>query len=81
MLWHGYKVLFHSLPPVLLKPWELTSCTQGSLRARALQEEVSKMLQRGTLEPVDQLGPVLYSQLFLVEKVTGAGDLSSTCQL
>ena len=29
------------------------------------------MLQKGAVEPVDQLGPSYYSWLFLVEKVVG----------
>ena len=58
LLRDGYRVPFHHLPPVSLNP-------------RELQEEVSKMLLKGALETVDQPGPGFYSQLFLVEKVTG----------
>ena len=68
----GYKMPFHHLPLVSLEPLELSSCSLGSVRALALWDEVSKMLQKGALEPVDQPGPGFYSWLFLVEKVTGA---------
>ena len=72
---------FHHLPPVLLEPQELPSCSPGSVWALALWEDSSKMLQKGALEPVDQPGLGFYSQLFLVEKVMGSSrlviDLSS----
>ena len=67
----GNKVPFHHLPPVSLEPLKLSSCSPGSVHALALQEEVSTMLQKGDPEPVDLPGPGFYSQLFLVEKVTG----------
>ena len=70
VLWDGYRVLFHHLPPVSLEPWELPSCSFGSVRVQALRE-VSKMLLKEALELVGQLGLGFYSQLFLVEKVTG----------
>ena len=62
---------FHHLPPVSLYPWELPLCPPGSVRALALKEEISKMLQRGALESVDQPGPGFNSHLFLVQKVIG----------
>ena len=52
---------------------ELSSCAPGLDRAEVLQEKVSKMLQKGVMEPVDQLSPGFYSRLFLVEKVTDGG--------
>ena len=51
-------------------PRELSSCAPGSDQEKALQE-VSKMLQKDAVEPVDQPGPGFYSWLFFVEKVTG----------
>ena len=62
---------FHHLPPVSLEPWELPSCSPGSVHARELQEEVFKMLLKGPLEPEDQPSPGFYSRLFLAEKVMG----------
>ena len=72
VLQHGHRVPFHHLPPVALEPQEPPSCTLGSVRARALREEVSKN-RKGALKPVDQPGPGFYSRLFLVEKVMGGG--------
>ena len=48
----------------------------GSDRGKTLQDEVSKMLQKGAVEPMDQPGPGFYNQQSLVEKVTGAGGPS-----
>ena len=45
VFWDDYKLLFHHLPPALLEPQELPSCSPGSVRAVALQEEACKMLQ------------------------------------
>ena len=51
------------------------SCGSGSVKAQALQGEVDKMLQKGTLELVDHLGPGYYNRLFLVWKVTRGGGI------
>ena len=66
----GYRVPFHHLPPVSLEPRALPSCSPGSVCALVLPEVVSKMLQKGVLEPVDHPSPSFYSCLFIVEKVT-----------
>ena len=47
VLWDGYRVPFHHLPPVLLDPWELPPCSPGSVQALVLREEVSEMLLKG----------------------------------
>ena len=52
VLRHSYLVPFHHLPPVSQDPREYPSCPLGSVRALALKEEVSKMLQKGALESV-----------------------------
>ena len=77
VLWNGYRVPLHHLPPVSLEPQELPSCSPGSIRALALWEEISKLLQKGALEPVGQPGLGFYSWLFLVEKVRGEGGLAA----
>ena len=81
VLRHGYRLPFHHLPRVSLVPVELSSVAPGSVRALALQEEVSKMLMKGAVEMVPQPGPGFYSCLFLMLKVTGGWrpviDLSS----
>ena len=71
VLRHDYRVPFHHLPLLSLEPRELLSCAPRLVHAQSLQEEVSKMLQKGALEPVDKPGPGFYSRLLLVEKVTG----------
>ena len=50
---------------------EFPSYCSGSVKAQAPQVEVDKMLEKGTLEVVDPLGPGYYSQMFLVQKATG----------
>ena len=70
VLWHGYLVPFHHLPPVSQEPWEFPSCALGSVRVLALRDEVSKILQKGAVELVNQSGPGFYSRLFLVKKAT-----------
>ena len=70
VLQEGYRIPFHHLPPLSLIPRELSSCALGSVRALAHWEEV-KMLRKGAVELMGQPGPGHYSQLFLVEKVTG----------
>ena len=61
VLQDSYRVQFHHLPPVSLEPRELPSCFLESIRVLALQEEVSKTLLKGALEPVDQLSPGFYN--------------------
>ena len=81
VLQHGYRMPFRHLLPVSLETQEFPSCSLGSARALALRVEVDKVLQKETLQAVDQLGPGFYSRLLLVEKVTGAGGPLSTCRL
>ena len=71
VLCQGYRVPFHHFPPVYREPWEFPLYALGSVRALALQEEISTMLQKGTLELVDQPGLGFYSCFFLVQKLTG----------
>ena len=73
VLQQRYHIPFHHLPPMSLVLRELSSCAPGLDRAEVLQEKVSKMLQKGVVEPVDQLSPGFCSQLFLIEKVTDGG--------
>ena len=70
----GYRVSSHHLPLVSLEPRELPSCSLGSVRALALREEVSKMLQKGALEPADQPGLGFYSWLFLMAHHRSVGS-------
>ena len=44
---------FPHLPPVSQEPLEFPSYGSGCVRARAFQEKVDKMLEKGTLELVD----------------------------
>ena len=66
-----YKVPFHHLPPVSLEPRGLSSFSLGLVRALTLKEDVSKLIQKGPLELMDQPNSGFYSWLFLVEEVTG----------
>ena len=82
LLQKGFHISFTDSPPplthILVK---FQSCHQGSLKALAFMSEVSKMLQKGTVEFVANLGLGFYSRFFLVEQVTGGWrhviDLSS----
>ena len=69
MLHSGYHIPFHhpfSLTPL---PLELPLYPLGSDLARALQEEVDKML-KGTVDLVNDHVSAFYSRLSLIEKVT-----------
>ena len=83
LLRDGYKVPFEGPPPPPLTdtPVPFRSYHPGSSRALALAQEVSKMLEKGALEVVEDPGLGFYSRLFLVEKATGGWrpviDLSS----
>ena len=71
VLQRGCCVPFQHLPPASQEPVEFLSYATGSVRAHDLQKEVSKMLQKGALERVNQPSLGFYSHLFLVQKVTG----------
>ena len=77
----GYHIQFHQLLTVMREPRKFLSYSSGSIKAQALQGEVDKTLEKGTMELVDCLGPDSYSHLFLVQKVMGGWspmiDLSS----
>ena len=64
VLHYGYLVPFNQRPPVSQDPREVPSCAPGSVRVLALMEEVSKMLQKGAGESVDQPVPGFYSLFF-----------------
>ena len=68
-----YLVPFHHLPAVSWEPLELPSFASQSAKVRALQGEVDKTLEKGTLELVDHPGLDYYSQLFLMQKTSGVG--------
>ena len=55
----------------LRSPVSFSTYQAGSPRSLALLQEIEKMLAKGTLEIVLDLGPGFYSRLFLVEKATG----------
>ena len=72
LLRDGYQAPFTGPPPPLTDtPVPFRSYHPGSSKALALAQEVSKMLQKGALEVVEDPGLGFYSRLFLVEKVTG----------
>ena len=68
----GYQVPFSdSVPPLTDTPVPFRSYNPGSSKALALAQEVSKMLEKGAVEVVDDPGLGFYSRLFLMEKATG----------
>ena len=52
----GYPISFHHLPLVFWELFEFPSCGLRSVKADVFQDEVSKMLEKGTLELVDWPG-------------------------
>ena len=72
VLREGYRVPFlDSLPPLPRSPVSFPMYRAGSPWSLALLQEIEKMLAKGALEIVLDLGPGFYSRLFLVEKATG----------
>ena len=71
VLWLGYLIPFHHFPPVSWESLEFPPYGLGSVRACALQEEVDKMVEKGTMELVDQTCLGFYIRLFLLRMTTG----------
>ena len=68
----GYRIPFQEAkPPLACTSIPFRTYRPGSSRWTALGQEVSKMLDKGALEIVDDHSPGFYSRLFLVEKATG----------
>ena len=68
----GCQVPFLGSPPPLTDtPVPFQTYHPGSPKALALAQDVSKMLQKGAVEVVDDPGLGFYCRLFLVEKATG----------
>ena len=68
----GYLISFQdSKPPLASTLIPVNTYHPGSSKLIALGQEVSKMLDEGALEIVDDRSPGFYSRFFLVEKMTG----------
>ena len=69
----GYRLPLRrdTAPPLTRTPISFATYCPGSSKSLALAQEVSKMLDKGALEIVDDPGLGFYSRLFLVEKATG----------
>ena len=68
----GYHIPFLDSPsPLSRTPISFPMYRARSPRSLALRQEVEEMLSKDALEIVLNLGPVFYSRLFLLEKVTG----------
>ena len=71
----GYRIPFLDSPPPLSRYLVLFPTYRvGSPQSLASRQEIEKMLSKDALEIILDPGPGFYSRLFLVEKVTGAGD-------
>ena len=73
VLRRGYRIpwIDNQLPPVSASPIPFQSCAPGSPGYLALDQEISKMLDKGALEIVENQSPGFYSRIFLVEKASG----------
>ena len=67
----GYRLPFESPPLLTQIPILFPAYRQGSPQSLVLRQELEKMLAKGALEIVPDLGPGFYSRLFLVEKAMG----------
>ena len=68
----GYRLPFLQEPPPLSSvPVAFPSYRSNPMKARALDAEVSSMMEKGALEEAPCQTPGFYSRLFLVEKATG----------
>ena len=70
VLREGYRIPFHSPPPVTRAPLHFTSYSTDSERGKALQVEVTALLHKGAVEDASPT-PGFYSHLFVVPKATG----------
>ena len=75
---YGYVLPFLRDPPLSESPVEFPSYMAGSERHLALCVAVEEMLQKGAIEPVLHPHAGFYSRVFLVPKMTGAGDRFAT---
>ena len=65
----GYRIPFHSLPPLARVPLHFTSYSTDSERGKALQGEVTALLHKCAVEYAPST-PGFYSRLFVVPKAT-----------
>ena len=70
MLKEGYVIPFHTPPPLSDTPITHESYSPGSIKGKALEEEVQSLLQKGAIE-VAPSSPGYYSRVFVVSKATG----------
>ena len=70
VLREGYKIPFHSLPPLSKDPRLLPSYSPSSIKGRALREELLALESKGALEPAPP-SPGFYSRMFVVTKASG----------
>ena len=70
VLREGYVLPFLTHPRLTAVPMELESYSPTSVKGRALEEEIAKMISKGAIElaPKD---PGFYSRIFVVTKATG----------
>ena len=70
VLRHGYRIPFRSRPPLAVYPLDFGSYSPGSERGKALDLEVSVLLNKGAVETAPST-PGFYSRLFVVPKASG----------
>ena len=66
----GYKIPFHSVPPLSGSPIALDSYSSQSIKGRALEEEIQALCRKGAIEPAS-LSPGYYSHMFVVTEASG----------
>ena len=70
VLKEGYRIPFHSMPPLSEVPLMMSSYNPTSVKGRALEAEMLALEQKGALE-VAPTSPGYYSRMFVVTKATG----------
>ena len=67
----GYRIPFVTPPPLSTHPVAFHSYFHSSVKAQALEEELSALLSKGAVEPAPT-SPGFYSRMFVVQKASGA---------
>ena len=67
----GYHLPFSTSPPVSESPHAYPSYNPGSLKAKALEEELQALVDKSAVEPATP-SPGYYSRMFVVQKESGA---------
>ena len=77
VLREGYRIPFHSSPPLSRVPLHLVSYSADSERGKALEAEITALIDKRAVEEAPST-PGFYSRMFVVPKASGVFVRSST---